>query len=79
MRSLICPELTLRECEVRKHLTHGLTNREIAYKMHSTLFAIDAHTSRMIAKLALNSRVQMAVYALKSGLVRLEDIELRND
>lgn len=54
-RSPICPELTMRECEVA----------------HSGAIA---HIRNIIFKLDLNNRVQLTLYVLKSGLVRLEDI-----
>jgi len=77
-RSPVCPELSMLECEVLTYVAHGLSNKEIARSMHSTICAIDAHIMRMRSKLGLECRVQMAVYALKSGLVRLDDVDLES-
>ena len=75
-RSPVCPELTMRECEILSHVAHGLMNKEIARKTGLTLTGVESHMWKIMHKLGLDCRVQLAIYSLKSGLVRLEDIDI---
>jgi NarL family two-component system response regulator LiaR len=68
------PELlTERETEVLGWVARGLTNQEIAEKLFVSHATVRTHVSNILAKLHLANRVQAALYALKSGLVTLED------
>lgn len=65
--------LTEREILILKHVAQGLTNHEIA-----TLFVISERTVRnhvgsILSKLHLANRTQAALYALREGIVTLDD------
>ena len=66
----------MRECEIISHVAHGLMNKEIARKTGLALTGVESHMWKIMHKLGLDCRVQLAVYALKSGLVAIEDIDL---
>lgn len=68
--------LTPREVEVLKLVTHGLSNKEITAHMQLSEKTVRSHISNMLAKLGLPSRHRAALYALKTGLVSLDEIEL---
>jgi len=68
--------LTEREREVLLALTRGLSNSEIAAALFITEKTVKTHVSNILAKLNLPSRTQAALYALKNGLIELDEIGL---
>jgi two-component system, NarL family, response regulator LiaR len=63
------PHLTDREGEVIRLVARGKSNREIAQTLVISEKTAKAHISNILAKLGLEDRTQMAIYALKNGLV----------
>ncbi|NJR67861.1 MAG: response regulator transcription factor [Synechococcales cyanobacterium CRU_2_2] len=62
------PQLSSRELEVLTLLVEGKSNPEIANILHISLSTAKAHVRSIMAKLAVDDRVQVAVVALRSGL-----------
>ena len=69
-------ELSDREKEVLRQLAHGRTNREIALELRVGEETVKTHVGNILSKLQLNHRTQAVIYALKRGLVSLEDVEI---
>jgi NarL family two-component system response regulator LiaR len=65
--------LTEREIEVLKLVARGLSNRQIAEQLVVTEGTVRAHVSNILGKLHLASRTQATLYALRKGLVKLDD------
>ena len=63
------PQLTDREQEVIRLVAQGKSNREIAEALIISEKTAKAHISNILGKLGLDDRTQMAVYAIKHGLV----------
>lgn len=63
------PQLTEREREVILLVAQGKSNREIADALVISEKTAKAHISNILGKLTLDDRTQMAVYAIKHGLV----------
>ncbi len=63
------PPLTEREGQVIRLVAQGKSNREIAEALVISGKTVKAHISNILGKLDLQDRTQMAIYALKSGLV----------
>jgi NarL family two-component system response regulator LiaR len=63
------PQLTERELEVIRLVAQGRSNREIAETLFISEKTAKAHISNILGKLGLDDRTQMAVYAIKHGLV----------
>lgn len=63
--------LTEREMEVLIALSEGLSNKEIADQLTVTEKTVKTHVSSVLAKLDVKSRTQAALYAWKTGLVRV--------
>jgi len=61
--------LTPRELDVLRHLVQGLSNAELAEKLHLSEATIKTHIARILAKLGLRDRVQAVVAAYQSVLV----------
>ncbi len=60
--------LTVREQEVLKLLTAGLSNAEIAERLVIAPKTAEHHVSRVLGKLGVRSRVEAAAHAVREGL-----------
>ncbi len=65
--------LTPREQEVLVQIAEGLTNPEIAKKLDISVKTVDRHRENMLRKLNMNSRIQLVKYAIRKGLIELDD------
>ena len=62
--------LTDREREVLREVSRGLSNAEIAERLHMSGATAKTHVSRLLTKLAARDRAQLVVIAYESGLAR---------
>ncbi len=70
---IVSEPLTEREEEVLRLLARGWSNQQIAGKLGIAEITVRTHVSHVLGKLGANNRVQAALYALRAGLVSLED------
>jgi DNA-binding NarL/FixJ family response regulator len=61
--------LTAREIDVLRLIAHGTTNREIASRLFVSEGTVKNHISRILARLGLRDRLQLAIYARDHGLL----------
>jgi len=65
--------LTDREVEVLQLVAKGRDNQDIAEKLVIAEVTVRTHISRILNKLHLANRVQASLYALRHGLIDLDD------
>jgi len=66
-------QITERELEVLKLAAQGLSNREIALQLGISVRTAQTHLSNVFNKLGVGSRTEAVMYALRQGLITLED------
>ena len=66
----VASSLTERELGVVRLVAQGLSNAEIAARLYLSEATVKSHIARILGKLALRDRVQVAVYAYEQGIVR---------
>jgi DNA-binding NarL/FixJ family response regulator len=65
--------LTPRELEVVRYVAMGCKNAEIAQRLFISEETVKAHLSRVFGKVDVRDRVELALYALRNGLVGLHE------
>lgn len=68
--------LTDREMDVLKLLASGKTNRQIGAVLSISSETVKSHVGNILSKFQLTQRAQVIVYALKNGILSLDEIEL---
>lgn len=61
--------LSARELEVVKLVAEGLSNKQISLRLKLSDKTVKNHISHILAKMSLSARTQVAVHALRAGLV----------
>lgn len=74
--SLPGQDLTEREMDVLRQLANGRTNKEIAEALVISQETVKTHVGNILAKLQLAHRTQAVIYALKQGLISLDELEV---
>lgn len=78
MREMRAPEkpetLTEREAEVLRLLARGKANKQVARELFVEEKTVKAHVSSILRKLGVSSRTQAALYAVRAGLVSLDEL-----
>lgn len=67
-------QLTEREREVLTLIAHGLTNQQIAERLFISIKTVQAHRANLMEKLDLHDAVELTKFAIKSGLLPLDEI-----
>jgi DNA-binding NarL/FixJ family response regulator len=65
-----------RETEVLALVARGAANKEIAKSMGLSVRTVEAHLRNIFAKLLVGSRTEAVVFAVKAGLLRLEEVDV---
>jgi two-component system response regulator NreC len=65
--------LTEREKEVLTLIAEGLSSQEIANRLCVSVNTVHVHRARIMEKLNLHSRAELVKYALRKGLIELDN------
>ncbi len=65
-------QLTERETEILSLIANGNTNKDIAKTLYLTEGTVKNYVSKVMAKLHINDRTQLAIKALKTGMAKLD-------
>jgi DNA-binding NarL/FixJ family response regulator len=71
------PPLTERELEVIRALARGMSDRQIAHSLGISEKTVRNHTSNIYRKLHIFDRTQAVIYAVREGVIDVEDLEYR--
>lgn len=69
--------LTERETEILNLLAKFKENSEIARELNVSESTVKAHIMSILNKLGTYSRSQAVIVALKNGLIKLDDIQVK--
>jgi DNA-binding NarL/FixJ family response regulator len=61
-------DLTEREMDVLRRVAQGDSNQQIAKELSVSINTVKTHMRKLLSKLQLDNRTQIATYAVKSGL-----------
>ena len=71
------PPLTERELEVIRALARGMSDRQIAQSLSISEKTVRNHTSNIYRKLHIFDRTQAVIYAVREGVIDVEELEYR--
>ena len=69
----ITPEFTEREREIILLCRDGLIYKEIAERLGISVHTVNSHKKKIFLKLGINNTMEMVQYALKKGIIRMEN------
>lgn len=61
--------LTAREMDIVRQVARGLTNTEVAAELYVTVSTVKTHLARVQEKLGARNRVEVAIWAHRTGLI----------
>ena len=65
--------MTKREREVVALIADGLTNKEIADKLHLSAYTVKSHIHNILEKMVLNTRIQSEDVSIINGSISPKD------
>jgi DNA-binding NarL/FixJ family response regulator len=65
--------LTPREREIVRHVALGLRNAEVADRLSISEVTVKTHLNNIFQKLGLRGRTALALYAIRMGIVGIEE------
>jgi len=71
--SVVTAEFTEREREIILLCRDGLLCKEIANRLNISVYTVNSHKRNIFEKLGINNTVEMVQYALKKGIIRIEN------
>lgn len=71
--SAAAKKLTRRESEIVRYVAIGMRNAEVAARLSLSESTVKTHLTNIFQKLAIRDRVELTRYAIKTGLVTVQD------
>jgi len=73
LRSPVNQRLTSREREIVRHVALGMRNAEVAKQLFISEVTVKTHLNNIFQKLHLRGRTALALYAIRVGIIGVED------
>jgi DNA-binding NarL/FixJ family response regulator len=70
---VITPEFTGRERDIITLCRDGLIYKEVADRLGISVHTVNSHKKKIFQKLGINNTMEMVQYALKNGIIRIEN------
>lgn len=67
--------MTDRELEVLRLAASGLTNMEIAQRLHFSVRTVQVHMTHIFSKLGVGSRTEAVITSLRQGIISLQNLQ----
>jgi two-component system response regulator NreC len=71
--TVVTNEFTEREREIIQLCANGLLCKEIAARLEIKPRTVNSHKEKIFQKLGINNTMEMVRYALKNGIIRIEN------
>lgn len=68
-------KLSIREIELLKLLAKGLSNKDIAMRLHLSLRTIKSYLADLFSKIEVTSRTEAVILCLRKGILTIEDLD----
>jgi DNA-binding NarL/FixJ family response regulator len=68
--------LTRREREIVRHVAVGLRNAEVGRELGISEVTVKTHINNIFQKLGLRDRVELALYAVRTGIIDVDERRL---
>jgi len=72
-------QLTMREHEVLRLISQGLSNDEIGQQLGIATQTVKNHVVNILAKLGVRNRVSAVVIAIQQGVVDVSELEVSRE
>jgi len=63
--------LSERELEVLKHMSQGLSNKQIADKLFISIRTVETHKHNLMKKLNIFSTAELVIYAIQNNIIKI--------
>ncbi len=63
--------LSDRELEVLKHMSLGLSNKQIADKLYISIRTVETHKHNLMKKLNIFSTAELVIYAIQNNIIKI--------
>jgi len=63
--------LSEREMEVLKHMSQGLSNKQIADKLFISIRTVETHKHNLMKKLNIFSTAELVIYAIQNNIIKI--------
>jgi two-component system NarL family response regulator len=73
LRGPAAATLTRREREIARHVGLGLRNAEVGRELSISEVTVKTHINNIFQKLGLRDRVELALYAIRTGIIGVDE------
>lgn len=63
--------LSEREVEVLKHMSEGLSNKQIADQLYISIRTVETHKHNLMKKLNIYSTAELVIYAIQNNIIKI--------